>query len=127
MPEGEASQQAAPKKQPRKTGVPEMDATFDRIRADRKAARENLKELRKEFKKDAEGTQADLLFSVSLGKTSLGIGGSLIVERIQPRGRCSSPPLEEEAAEFVCGRCPAHRNDDGHEGRGCFSRVCKSS
>ena len=52
MSEAAAKAEASPKKQPRRTGVPEMDATFDRIRADRKAARENLKSLRKEFKKD---------------------------------------------------------------------------
>ena len=52
MAETAAQGEATPKKQPRRTGVPEMDATFDRIRADRKAARDNLKALRKEFKKD---------------------------------------------------------------------------
>ena len=52
MADSAAQGEATPKKQPRKTGVPEMDATFDRIRADRKAARDNLKALRKEFKKD---------------------------------------------------------------------------
>ena len=52
MSAAEAAEKPASKKGPRKTGVPKMDATFDRIRADRLAARENLKELRKEFKKD---------------------------------------------------------------------------
>ena len=52
MAEPAANVEATSKKQPRRTGVPELDAAFDRIRADRKAARDNLKALRKEFKKD---------------------------------------------------------------------------
>ena len=55
MAEPAAKAEAAPKRGPRKTGVPEMDAIFDRIREDRKAARDNLKELRKQFKKDWTG------------------------------------------------------------------------
>ena len=49
-----ASSEAAPKAaaKPRSTGVKEVDDAFDRIRAARKVARDELKALRKQFKKD---------------------------------------------------------------------------
>ena len=120
MAEAAATGQATSKKQPRRTGVPEMDAAFDRIRADRKAARDNLKELRKQFKKDCStGTKIHIYTQAVLVR---GVRDNR--ERVSPRyeyqppGRRPPPPFEEEAAELVRGGCEAHRSDDGFEGRG---------
>ena len=69
MSEAAGADAPTPKKQPRKTGVPEMDAVFDRIRADRAAARDNLKQLRKEFKKDTGGTNKDMYHLLPVEET----------------------------------------------------------
>ena len=129
MAEAAATGQATSKKQPRRTGVPEMDAAFDRIRADRKAARDNLKQLRKEFKKDCStGTKIRMYTHAVL---VLNVRDNR--ERVSPcfayppPGRCPPPPFEEEAAELVRGGCQAHRSDDGFEGRGIVSQFLERS
>ena len=108
------------------TGVKEVDEAFERIKAARQVARNELKALRQQYKKDTitkalelkwlwvriigciHDDRYDRLLVVVCGHTLYGL-------HLSPAGRHAPPPLEEEAPELDAARRERHCRDDGHE------------